>query len=365
VDSSVVGADRAAERAPGVVLDRPYSTDLAGVTGQVARALGRVATFASILDARPFLRSEVGLPLAMVTAGETPMLDSLAMLVAGNDGPLVVGDVGVDASGRTVEVMERLGSRACLAVPLRDGRGGAVGALCAIADAPRGWTAEEIDLMTAFGEVAGEAVGERLGPGDLESPPAPTTEVNEAFLRTDSYGEAVLGALDALRGRLGWDVAGAWVLTPDGELLRCAGYSHGEAPGLAAFTDLCLGIGLGPNPDPVLSARELEETILCPDQLPSEQDFPRLVLARSAGFAGGAWAPLHSGPVSIGALELLNLEPRPLDRRDAALLEEVGTRLGGLIALRLQEQGQDTPWIHDRPKEPDRLFRGLPQAGDW
>ena len=340
------------------LLEGERSPALEGALREASMTLGSVATLAFALDGRPFLRGEVGLPLAMVRYGETPLLDSLAMLVAAHDGPLIIEDAEHDSEQRADRVLHRLGVRSCLGTPLLGPRDRVLGSLCAIADSARIWSDEEVELIDQLGEAAAAEVIAGAEPGPAAELDAAKEAITAAFLRAEGSDEALGAALKSLCQRLDWDLAAAWLL--DADQLRCGRCWHRPDASLHAFAELCRGMRLDRDADPVRAACEGGEPIWGTG-LPAAADFQRLPVVKAAGITGGAWTPLLSGGSSLGALELLCLEPRPLHARVVPELLGIGAQLGELFSLRRYEEGAaggPTP----APKSP---FKGLPEPGEW
>src|SRR6266540_2097242 len=121
-------------------LDGPALDVLDGLAREAALEIGSVACLISVLDGgRPFLRGEVGLPLTMVAGQETPLLDSLCLLVAGRRRPLIIEDAQRHSEARVSRTLRRLGIRSCLGFPLSGG-GRLLGSFCVIGDGQRCWS---------------------------------------------------------------------------------------------------------------------------------------------------------------------------------------------------------------------------------
>ena len=337
---------------------------LDGIARLAAEGLGSAATLVSVLGAeRPFLRSEVGLPLPMVSKGETPLLDALCLEVAAHQGPVRIADANREGGEEAGRLVRRLGLRSCLGIALaRDGRL-PLGSLCAVAETPRRWTRTEVDL---FGELAGLAAAEIAtnGPSGSGEPPGLgliRLELNLAFAGSGGLQESLGAAIEASCRALGWDLGCAWLADGDAEELRCAATWQRRSDGLAAFAEICAALSLAGDREIVAEVQGRRRPAWSPD-LTEVEGFSRGVVAAAADLRCGAWVPLLAGEEALGTLELLGRSPHPIHEEVAPRLLELGRQIGGLIALRRSDLGAAVPVSIRRAQGP---FRGLPDARWW
>jgi GAF domain-containing protein len=341
------------------LLDDPAADALDALAREAALTIGSVASLVSVLDGeRSFLRGEVGLPLSMVAGRQTPLLDTLCLLAAGRTEPLIVADSQLHGEARVNSTLRRLAIRSCLGFPLIDDDGSVLGSFVVIGEGQRFWDGREIELVRRLAAVAAVEVSARLD-WQLEAPEPELlrAEVGEAFSFADGLEDALCGALQTVCEALGWDAAGAWLVEEDREELSCRGYWHAPARGLDSFAEICRPLRFGGNEDMVGTAWIRREPIWSPE-LPAGERFPRAGVATAAGLTCGAWIPLLAGSRSLGALELLAAEAKPLQARTVPQLIELGRRIGELVA---SFDGAPAAW----KAAPNGPFRGLPAPEQW
>jgi PAS domain S-box-containing protein len=138
----------AAVRATGL-LDALAEEPFDRLTRLAVRLLGVPATFLSLVDEeRDFYLSGTGLPQPLAGTRELAGRTFCHFTVAGAtpEHPLVIRDTRADPVYRDVPTVESLGVAAYLGVPLvLDGQ--TIGSFCAIDTVPRGWTAEEVEVL--------------------------------------------------------------------------------------------------------------------------------------------------------------------------------------------------------------------------
>lgn len=83
-----------------------------------------------------------------------PRVDSVCTHTILDNGPLVVEDVAHDDRFADNELLDELGIRAYAGVPVRGRLGETIGTICVLDSIPRGFTSDEIDLLT---DLAAEA----------------------------------------------------------------------------------------------------------------------------------------------------------------------------------------------------------------
>lgn len=129
-------------------------------------ALERIARLATRLTGAPFalasLVGEVehcvlgadGAPDGMGTGSRFPRRMSLCRIVVETELPLIIEDARNDRRVDTHPGVAEAGVQAYLGMPLRDGSGVPVGALCAISFEPRAWADHEIEAMLDLADCA-------------------------------------------------------------------------------------------------------------------------------------------------------------------------------------------------------------------
>jgi GAF domain-containing protein len=349
------------------VLDRPALDALDGLAREAALEIGSVAALVSVLEGgRPYVRSEVGLPLSMVAGQETPLLDSLCLLVAGRRGPLIVEDAQRHSEARVSVALRRLGVRSCLGFPLlTDDR--VIGSFCVIGDSQRCWERAEVEQARRLAELATVELTARLGSpdGDDVELEVLCEKITQAFLHSAGLEDSLADALEAICRDLAFDVAGAWIADAEGAELQRAGHWHRDSLDIEAFSEICGGLRFAAGEDMVGAVWARQELIWSPD-LPLASDYPRAAVAAAAGLSCGLWVPLQTDLQPLGTLELLAAEARPVHAKTVPQMPQIGHQLAGLIALRRDEKALPSTWFGPAQDAASRgPFTGLPQPGEF
>jgi diguanylate cyclase (GGDEF)-like protein/PAS domain S-box-containing protein len=128
------------------LLDAPPQEPFDRLTRLAARLLGVRAALIGLIDSdRHFILSQVGLEEPWASARRTPHAHSFCHEVADCEHPLTVADAGQGAQSAKGTCTE-LGASAYAGVPIFL-EGACIGALCALHDAPREWTQEDVRSM--------------------------------------------------------------------------------------------------------------------------------------------------------------------------------------------------------------------------
>lgn len=148
------GDDRqrlAAVRGSGLMVGTAHPTfDRAART--VARCTGAPVALVSIVGAaRQHFVGQWGLDGALAARRGTPISSSCCRFVATADTPVVADDVAKHPDLSPLPPIDGLTVGAYVGVPLRDGDGVPLGAVCAIDHTPRAWTVADV---TALEDVA-------------------------------------------------------------------------------------------------------------------------------------------------------------------------------------------------------------------
>jgi signal transduction histidine kinase len=130
------------------LLDTPPDEAFDRYTRLVAHSLDVPVALVSLVDAgRQFFLSALGLGEPWATARETPLSHSFCQYVVISDEPLIVPDATLDERLRESCAIPDLGVIAYAGMPIRAPDGEPLGALCAIDNVPRTWTAEELATL--------------------------------------------------------------------------------------------------------------------------------------------------------------------------------------------------------------------------
>ncbi len=131
------------------LLDAPAEPPFDRLTRLAVRLLGVPATFLSLVDeGRDFYLASTGFGEPLASARELAGRTFCHFSIAGAtpEHPLVIHDTRADPSYRQVPTVDTLGVAAYVGVPLVvDGH--AIGSFCAIDTQPRGWTADEVEVL--------------------------------------------------------------------------------------------------------------------------------------------------------------------------------------------------------------------------
>src|SRR4051794_10050561 len=138
--------------------------------------------------------------------------------------------------------------------------------------------------------------------------------------------------LQAVAATLGWDVAAAWELDPEGDLdtLRRVAFWHDDSVAEAQLADLLarvdmpVGHGL---PGRVWTSAEPTWIV----DVTADPDFPRADAARAAGLHSAFCFPILADDGIAGVMEFFTPEPRMPDDNLLATMASVGRQIGHFI----------------------------------
>lgn len=111
----------------------------------VARATSAPVALVSIVgSARQHFVGQFGLDGELAQRRGSPISSSCCRLVVTDDAPVVVGDTAQHAVLGALPPIDGLRIGAYAGVPLRDGDGVTLGAVCAVAPGPRAWDPDDV-----------------------------------------------------------------------------------------------------------------------------------------------------------------------------------------------------------------------------
>lgn len=154
-----------------------------------------VALVSIVDDHRQYFKSIVGLPEPWATSRETPLTHSFCQYVVATDAPLVVDDSREHPLVQGNGAIEDLAVISYCGVPLHDGDGNVLGALCVIDGHPTQWTADDVALLSDLAEMLRTELRFREALGHAEQREAARSEML-AVLGHDLRGP--LGAVTGL-----------------------------------------------------------------------------------------------------------------------------------------------------------------------
>jgi diguanylate cyclase (GGDEF)-like protein len=133
------------------LLDSPAEDAFDRWTELAARLIGVPTTLISLVDEhRQFFKSAVGLPEPWASKRETPLSHSFCQHAVASGEMLAVEDAREHPLVHDNLAVTDLGVLAYAGAPLKDSNGLTLGVLCAIDDAPRRWTAQELATLEAL-----------------------------------------------------------------------------------------------------------------------------------------------------------------------------------------------------------------------
>lgn len=130
------------------------------------------------------------------TARETPLSQSLCVLVAENDQPLVLDDVAEQIPDEVSTAFRDLGVRSYLGVPLHDDTDAAVGALCLITTRrTRIWSREDVVDLSLFAQTVETLIAQRLVEAQLDRAMAKASSLSAARKDVSATFDAMINNL--------------------------------------------------------------------------------------------------------------------------------------------------------------------------
>ena len=188
------------------LLDTPPEEAFDRLTRLVRRLLRVPIALVSLVDAdRQFFKSAVGLPEPWASRRGTPLSHSFCQHVVASGAPFAVGDARAHPVARDNHAVADLGVVAYLGMPIASRDGHAVGALCAIDTAPRGWTTEEVDALRDLAHLATDEVALRELERDLDARVDEEVALREGELAERARARR-LEALGRLAGGVAHDI---------------------------------------------------------------------------------------------------------------------------------------------------------------
>jgi hypothetical protein len=146
------------------LLDSAQEERFDHVTRLASRTLHAPTALISVVDGdHQVFKSSIGLADDLAAAGQTPLSHSFCQHVVATGRPLVVSDAREDPLLRTNRAVDEHGTIAYAGVPLTTRDGHTLGALCAIDERPREWSADDIEALV---DLAASAVAEIERGGD-------------------------------------------------------------------------------------------------------------------------------------------------------------------------------------------------------
>jgi signal transduction histidine kinase len=348
-----------------------------GLTRAAARALGTPAALLTFVDAgHQGLASHVGpLPGPWASARGTPGSHPFCRHVVTSGRPLVVRDARAHASRPDGPDAGDAGAVAYAGVPLLAADGRAIGCLCAVQDAPRDWTADDVAVLS---DLAAAAVA------CLELHTELHTELRAARLAC-AHAEAELRAAEE-RSRLGARANGDFTedarrrlraerlqalsaalsiaATPDAVAAAVVGHAAAAFEAAGAVVACVMPDGrqveimrVGDMPDdvrddwrrfpldapvPLADATRAGEPIFLESREAWGARYPDLVpLLHATGHHANAVAPLVVNGRALGVLGIAFTSPRPFDEEDRAAVLTVAQQCAlALERARLYEAEQ-------------------------
>jgi PAS domain S-box-containing protein len=152
-----------------------------------------------------------------------------------------------------------------------------------------------------------------------------------------TLAEATPKILDTCGKTLGWDYGGLWVMSRDNERINCIATWQAPNKNLSQYevqsrkSVFALGYGL-PGQTWLTG-----EPIWLPD-LSKADNFPRLETATKVGLQSGFAFPLNIDRKTLGVIEFLSCELRPVDEDLLLLMGGIGSQIGQFIERKAVER---------------------------
>ncbi|MEU6847702.1 SpoIIE family protein phosphatase [Streptomyces sp. NPDC046716] len=275
----------------------------------------------------------IGLDEPWASARRTPLSHSLCRHVVSDAGPLVVPDTRADPRTRDSPAVEDLGVSGYAGMPLTDGDGHVLGALCAIDTRPRRWTEKELraleDLAAACSAelrlrvVSRQREAARAEAGELAGRLRIALERSQLLLRAaDALGDTT-GLADVrqqVRDLVTGDLKPVYVglvLVEDGNRLRRLVDATGSAPMEERFENY----GLDDAWPTARAARENRTvTVHSTEELVRDYADDAVAAFASLGLSSAVCVPLPGTVIPLGTLVLGWDQPHEIDIVEQALL---------------------------------------------
>ncbi len=129
----------------------------------------RVSLLSLVDEERQFFKAQTGLTGRVAEERQTPLSHSFCQHVVAEAAPLRVTDARTDPRVKDNLAIEDLSVIAYLGVPVRAPGGEVLGALCAICDAPRDWSDDDLAHLTGIARGAESEIALRSALADSEA----------------------------------------------------------------------------------------------------------------------------------------------------------------------------------------------------
>lgn len=188
----------------GRLLDTPGEESFDRLTRLAATALKVPIALVSLVDAdRQVFKSCVGLPEPWASERQTPLSHSFCRWVDESTEPLIIDDAREHPLVQENPAIDEMGVIAYAGIPLVTSDGYVLGSFCAIDSRPRGWTDDEIAMLT---DLAGAVAAQMELPGALRETEAALAHVQATLAARDQFlsdaSHALCTPLVSLKGRL-------------------------------------------------------------------------------------------------------------------------------------------------------------------
>ena len=295
-----------------------------------------MSVFTLVDDRREYVKSLSGGPGGATAGRSGPLSHSLCREVVVRGEPLVIADAASDPVFRRHLAVLASGVGAYVGVPVRDGDGHVLGALCAVDTEPRRWSAEDLESLrdlaagielqlartAALREVlrlqhllaCEQSVHELIVAG------APLSETLDALV------EGVESQADGMRGSV-------LLCDPSGRRLH-----HASSPNLpAAYGRAIDGVEIGSNVGSCGTAAHTGEEVIVEDIATDERWAGFEDLAAEHGLAACWSVPIRSGDGVVGTFAFYDTVPRSPTSGELSLIRHA-SRLAGIAVERHRDQ---------------------------
>jgi PAS domain-containing protein len=177
------------------VLDAMPEAKFDQIVEMAAGILGSQVSLFSVIDEaedRQFFKSATGLPAPVAEQRQTPLSHSFCKTVVSEFAVINVSDAREDPRFQNHPAIESLGVISYLGAPVIAGEFGPIGALCAINNTPRTWSARDEQNIAILASTISEIISHRLTIQREVDAIREAREVNERF---SDIAESIPGAV--------------------------------------------------------------------------------------------------------------------------------------------------------------------------
>ena len=275
---------------------------------------------------------------------DLPLSDTFCSVVAAPAtlAPLMVEDVAVDSffAAHPAHVAFP-GINSYIGVPILLSDGGVYGTLCAVDSVPRHLSQTQVEFLVVMARVVAtqierdREISERIV---AQKHLMLQNAVSSILVEDAPSAETIQRIVKIVCDTLNWDAGEVWYVDDTAEVLRCGGFWHDNAEGLAAFAEtsatwtFAKGVGL---PGQIWTRAE---GVWVAD-VAHYVAFKRVNLASHANIRSAFGLPLRYGKTVTGALVFFSFASQQPDPALLKTMSGIGDQIGQYLErLRVQEK---------------------------